>query len=466
MADQPATKRRSRMPHTLVLLFGMVVIAWASTYLLPPGEFDRVEEHGHERVVAGSYHRLPDAERLSPVAILTAVPAGLSAARDIVFFIFIVGGAFAVFRATGAADAGIGVLLDKLGSRPGLLLGSAMAAFSIGSATIGMAEEFIPFVPILVVLCLGLGFDRVTAVGVVCVGYGVGYGAALLNPFTVLIAQDIAGLQPTSGLVFRAVLLVIFFAVGFTYLYRYARRVGADPGASVMAGIDVDDAAAKIPDEHPVLTRTHLVVLALLIASLGLLIWGIKFWGWYLVEMGAFFLGISILLGLVGRVGVDRTAKSFCAGAAELTTTALLIGFARAIQVVLDDGKVVDTIIHGIAQPLQQLPAAASAVGMLVVQSLTNLFIPSGSGQAYVTMPIMAPLADLVGVTRQVAVLAYQFGDGFTNILVPTNAVLIGILSMAGVPYDRWLRFLLPLMIQIWIVAALALVIAVSLGYS
>lgn len=463
---EPAKKPRSRMPHTLVLLFGMVVIAWASTYLLPPGEFDRIDDDGHERVVEGSYHRLPDAERLSPVAVLTAVPAGLSEAREIIFFIFIVGGAFAVFRATGAADAGIGVLLEKLGSRPGLLLGAAMAAFSIGSATIGMAEEFIPFVPILVVLCLGLGFDRVTAVGVICVGYGVGYGAALLNPFTVLIAQDIAGLRPTSGFAFRAVLLVIFFAVGFFYLYRYARRVGADPSASVMAGIEVDDSAAMVPEQHPVLTRTHLVVLGLLIASLGLLIWGIKFWGWYLVEMGAFFLGISILLGLVGRLGIDRTAKSFCAGAAELTTTALLIGFARAIQVVLDEGKVVDTIIHGIAQPLQQLPAAASAVGMLVVQSLTNLFIPSGSGQAYVTMPIMAPLADLVGVSRQVAVLAYQFGDGFTNILVPTNAVLIGILSMAGVPYDRWLRFLVPLMIQIWIVAGVALVVAVSLGYS
>lgn len=471
MSDEPAdtaapSKPRLRMPHTLVLLFGMVVIAWGLTYLLPAGEFDRVEVEGHQRVVAGSYHRLPDTENLTPVAILAAVPAGLAAAQDIVFFVFIVGGAFAVFRATGAADAGIGVLLDKLGAYPGWLLGAAMAAFSLGSASIGMAEEFIPFVPVLVVLCLGLGFDRVTAVAVVCVGYGVGYGAAILNPFTILIAQDIAGLTPTSGLSFRVVLLVIFFALGFSYVYRYARKVGADPQASVMAGVEVDGAAATVPESHPTLTRTHLVVLVLLIASLGLLIWGIKSWGWYLVEMGAFFLGISILLGLVGRVGVNGTARAFCTGAAELTTTALLIGFARAIQVVLEQGKVVDTVIHGIAQPLQQLPSALSAVGMLAVQSLTNFFIPSGSGQAYVTMPIMAPLADLVEVHRQVAVLAYQFGDGFTNILVPTNAVLIGILSMAGVPYDRWLRFLVPLMLQILLLAAIALVVAVGIGYS
>lgn len=458
-------RRRFRVPHTLVLLFAMVVLAYVLTLLLPAGSFERVDADGHEQVVAGSFERLEEAPEVSPVAVFTAIPRGLSEARDIIFFIFIVGGAFAVFRATGAADAGIGLLLERLGHYPGWLIAGAMAAFAVGSATIGMAEEFIPFVPILVVLCLGLGFDRVTAVGVVCVGYGMGYGAALINPFTVLIAQEIAGLEPASGLWLRVVLLGVFFLVGFLHLWRYARRVKANPEASVMAGIE-PETEVEMPDEHPDLTRTHMGVLAILVAGLVVLIWGIKQQGWYLVEMGAFFLALSILLGLAGGLGTDRTAKAFCVGAAELTTTALLIGFARAIQVVLEQGKVVDTIIHGIAQPLQSLPPALSAVGMLVVQSLTNLFIPSGSGQAYVTMPIMAPLADLVQVSRQVAVLAYQFGDGFTNILVPTNAVLIGILSMAGVPYDRWVRFLLPLMIQVWIVGGLALAVAVWIGYA
>ena len=176
-------------------------------------------------------------------------------------------------------------------------------------------------------------------------------------------------------------------------------------------------------------------------------------------------MGLTVVLGIVARLGFDTTAKEFSKGAAELTTTALLIGFARTIQIVLDDGLVVDTIIHGVAQPLKNLGPHAAAAGMMVVQSLCNFFIPSGSGQAYVTMPIMAPLADLVGVTRQVAVLAYQFGDGFTNILVPTNAVLIGILTMARIPYDRWLRFVLPFMIKVWVVGALALVVAVAIGY-
>jgi uncharacterized ion transporter superfamily protein YfcC len=193
---------------------------------------------------------------------------------------------------------------------------------------------------------------------------------------------------------------------------------------------------------------------------------GLSRWDWYLVEMGGLFVAMTLVIAAIARLSPDRTATEFGNGASELTLTALLIGVARAIQVVLDEGGVVDTIVHGISLPLQALPGAASAVGMFFVQSLANLFIPSGSGQAFVTMPIMAPLADLVGVSRQVAVLAYQFGDGFTNILVPTNPVLVGILAMAAIPYDRWLRFVLPFMVKMWIAGSVALGVAVWVGYS
>ena len=206
--------------------------------------------------------------------------------------------------------------------------------------------------------------------------------------------------------------------------------------------------------------------LGAIVASIGLLVWGIRAHGWYMMEMGAIFLGLTLFLGAVSRIGLDKTASTFCHGATELTTTALLIGFARTIEVVLNDGQIVDTIVHGLSGPLQNAGAHMSAVGMFFVQSLCNLFIPSGSGQAYVTMPLMAPLADLSGVSRQVAVLAYQFGDGFTNILVPTNAVLIGILTMARIPYERWLRFVLPFMIKMWIAGSIALAIAVWIGVS
>ena len=214
------------------------------------------------------------------------------------------------------------------------------------------------------------------------------------------------------------------------------------------------------------MTGTQKLVLLTVGVTLVVLIYGLSQWHWYLVEMGALFFALAIVLAVISRMSADRTAVEFGKGAAELTTTALMIGVARAIQVVLDEGGVVDTIVHAISVPLQQLPGTQSAIGMFFVQSIANLFIPSGSGQAYVTMPNMAPLADLVGVTRQVAVLAFQFGDGFTNILVPTNAVLVGILAMAAIPYDRWVRFILPFMVKMWVAGSIALAVAVWIGYA
>ena len=453
-----------KVPHTLVLLFGMIVLAYGLTLVLPPGEFERVvNEAGREQVVPGSYTALEGVELLPPTEIFTAIPRGFEAAAEIIFFILIIGGMFGVFRATGAADAAIGAMLRRFGGRPALLLGGTMAIFAFGSATIGMAEEYIPFVPLLVVLTAALGMDAIVAVGVMAVGYGVGYGAALINPFTVFIAQDVAGVPQGSGLEYRAVLLIIFLAVGFHHVWRYARRVQDDPSRSLMAGVEVETVVTADTDV-PLTGRRRLVLVSLGLV-LAVLIYGLNAWHWYLVEMGALFLGATVLMAMISRLSADDAAKEFGVGASELTMTALLVGFARSIEVVLNDGKVVDTIVSGLAAPLEGFGAEVAAVGMFAVQSVFNLFVPSGSGQAYVTMPLMAPLADLVGVSRQTAVLAYQFGDGFTNILVPTNAVLIGILSIAGIPYLRWVRFLLPFMLKIWVIGSIALVVAVLIGF-
>ncbi len=477
------TKRRFKVPHTLVLLFGMVGLAQILTYLLPAGAFDRVENAaGRLQVVPGSFHMTPDVDALSPLAIFTAIPKGFSAAHEIIFFVFIIGGAFAVLRASGAVDAALGALLRRLGNQPFWLITGGILVFALGSSTIGMAEEYLPFVPILIVLAHALGYDAIVAVGIMAVGYGIGYGTAALNPFTVMIAQDVAGLEPASGLWYRLALLGIFLPIGIHHVWSYAKKVGHDPSLSLLADAGLRGAADEAPDtpdharepvgsgdpgaDHPSMTSTHRWVLIAVVVTLLVLIYGLSQWHWYLVEMGALFVALAIGLAIIARMSPDRTAIEFGKGAAELTTTALMIGVARGIQVVLDEGGVVDTIVHGISLPLQELPGALSAVGMFFVQSLANFFIPSGSGQAYVTMPIMAPLADLVGVTRQVAVLAYQFGDGFTNILVPTNAVIVGILAMAAIPFDRWVRFIMPFMIKIWIVGSIALAVAVLIGYA
>ena len=450
--------QRRRVPDALVLVFALVVLAQLASYVLPAGEFER----DGRRVVPGTW-RAVDAEPLPPLAFLTAVPAGLAAAHEVVFFVFLAGGTIGVVRATGAIDALIGAAIGRLASRPGWLVAGMVGLFALGSSTVGMAEEYMPFVPVLVTLCLALKLDAVVAVGIVYVGAGVGYACAALNPFTVLVAQEIAGLPLASGQPVRWALLVVCAAVGVHHVLRYAARLRADPAASLVAGVDYSSGFELPADVR--FTARRAAAAAVLAAGVGIFVHGVAARGWYLAELSAVFLGSGLLAAAVGGLGPNRAARAFLDGAAQMTATALLIGFARAVEVVLSDARVIDTIVDGLAAPLAALPAHAAALGMLAVQTVCNLFIPSGSGQAYVTMPIMAPLADLTGVTRQTAVLAYQFGDGFTNMLVPTNALLMGMLALARIPYQRWAAFVVPLLVKLYAVAAAALVAAVALGY-
>ena len=467
------TKRKFKVPHTLVILFSMVVLAQIMTYVIPAGSFDRFEtESGRMQVVPGSFHLTPDVPLVSPFVSLTAIPKGFSGAHEIIFFVFIIGGLFAVLRATGSLEAGMASLLRRWGDRPFWLIAGGITLFAFGASTVGFGEEYYPFVPVVVSLCLALGYDRLTAIGIIMVGYGAGYGPAIINPFTTLIAQDIAGLEPASGMWYRIICFFIFVGIGIHHVWSYAQKVKRDPAASLVADIEVP-AGAAIPRSQDAtalaelapMTNVQKQIMSAGGAGMVLLIYGMIVWKWGLFEMQALFAGLVLVIAVLARMSPDRTATEFSIGAGSLTSVAILIGVARAIQVVLDEGGVVDTMVYGISVPIQELPAAASAVGMFFVQSVLNVFIPSGSAQAYVTMPIMAPLADIVGVTRQVAVLAFQFGDGFSNILIPTQYVLIGILAMAGIPYDRWLRFIMPFMVKVAIVGSLALVVAVFIGY-
>ncbi len=458
--------KKLRIPHTLVLLFLIMLAAMLATYLLPQGTYQTVtNESGRSVVVPGSYHQLPEAPLLKPWHIFTALPRAFADSQDIIFFVFIIGGALAVIRRTGAIDALLGKMLEKFGDRPHWLLAISLFIFSVGSATLGMGEEYLPFTAVLIALCTALGFDVITAVGIIVVGSGIGYGISVINPFTVMIAQDIADLRPTSGIWFRLVLFVPFFLIGWHHVHRYAMRVRRRPESSLYSANAVKPAA---PVAYPALNNTHWVILGATVLAVLLLVYGISEasgWHWYLTELGAVFFALAVLAAVVGKMNANEAATAFGEGASELAMTALLIGFARSIALILEDGHVLHTIVYGLSQPLQELGPALAAVGMFGIQSLLNFFIPSGSGQAFVTMPLMAPIADLTGVSRQIAVLAYQFGDGFTNMIVPTNAVLMGILGIAGVPFDRWFRFIIPLMVKLWIFGSLALIVAVWIGY-
>jgi uncharacterized ion transporter superfamily protein YfcC len=455
---------RFKVPHTLVLLFGMIILAWVLTLVLPAGQYETaINEHDREVVVPGTYAVLPDATAPPAWSIFTVIPRGLAAAQGIIFFVFLVGGALAVIRRTGALDAALASVLRRFGGRPAALILMGMLAFAVGSSTIGMAEEYIPLVAILITLCVGMRMDTVTAVGIMVAGYGIGYGAAAMNPFTLLVAQEVAGLDPVSGLAFRLAIFSPLVALGFWHVWRYAKKVSADPATSLVA--DIPEAQPPAPPQTTRMSARIKWVLLVTLAALVLVVWGIGLHGWYLVELGAVFVALAVAVGLVAGLSFDQMARSFTEGAAELTGTALLIGFARGIELMLSDGQVLHTIVDALATPLTLVGGELASVGMLFMQSILNFFIPSGSGQAYVTMPILAPVSDIVGVSRQVAVLAFQMGDGFMNMIVPTNAVLMGILGICGIPYGRWFKFIWPLCLQLFVAGSLCLVIAVMIGY-
>jgi uncharacterized ion transporter superfamily protein YfcC len=454
-----------KLPHTLVLLFGLMVVSLVLTWVVPSGEFERtVTEAGREVVEPGTYTEIQEKEYLSPLALLTVVPRALADASGIIFFILIIGGSIKVIRDTGSIDALLGRIVQRFGSRPAWLIFLMMFAFAAASATLGIAEEYVPFAIILVSLCAALRMDAITAIGTLVVGYGIGYGVAFMNPFTLVIAQEISGLQPLSGMWFRLAIALPFLGIGYHHVWSYAKKVRANPEFSYMQGVETE-ITGQSNDYPPMTSRRKVILGATGLALIGLVI-GIKEAGWYLTELGAMFVGLAIVVGFLSGEGASETAKSFSKGAAELTGTALLIGFARAIALLMEDGMILDTVVYALAAPLSAVGAELSAVGMLFIQSVLNFFIPSGSGQAYVTMPLMAPIGDLVGVSRQVAVLAYQFGDGLMNMIVPTNAVLMGILGLAGIPYAKWFKFVWPVILKLLAAASVTMVIAVWIGYS
>lgn len=453
-----------KVPHTLAFLFILMIASLILTWIVPSGHFETfVNDEGREEVVANSFEQVESKEYLPITALFTVIPKAFADAQGIIFFVLIIGGSLAVIRESGAIDAFLGKVLNRFQNRPGPLLFVMMLAFAVASSTLGMAEEYIPFAIILVSLCIGLNMDAMTAIGTMVVGYGIGYGVAVLNPFTLLIAQDIADLQPASGMWYRLILVIPLLAVGFHHVWSYAKRVRNNPEASLMKGIDQDHDENFV---YPNMDAQKMVVLGLTLITLILVILGIALWHWYIIELGAVFFALAVFSGLFGGLGVNKTASVFTEGAAELTGTALLIGLARSIALLMEEGEILHTVINGLATPLSYAGSEIAAIGMLGVQSLLNFFVPSGSGQAFVTMPLMTPIGDLVGVSRQVSVLAYQMGDGLMNMIVPTNAVLMGILGLANIPYERWFKFIYPLMIKLLVICAIGISVAVLIGYS
>ena len=459
--------KRSWNIDSLALIFSFIVVAQLLSYVIPHGEFERQpypENPNRTMVVGGTYESLSaeDEVTIAPWHFLLAIPKGMEAGQDIIFLIFLVGGVIAILRRSGAIDAALHGAVARLGKSPWILIAGCLFIFSVGAYTIGMGEEYVPLVPIIVTMSLAMRMDAIVAMGMVWVPYGIGWACAGTNPFGVIIAQNIAGVPLMSGSGARFVMMLAFLGIAFHHLYRYAMRVQRDPSTSLVAHVDYST-GFDAPDDISMNGQRIAVLLVFILGIVGF-VYGAKQFGWYIAELNAVFLGIGIITALISRISAGETSRTFLKGAAEMTAAALIVGFARTIEVVLSDGQIIDSIIHGIASLLEGMPADISAVGMLAVQTICNFFIPSGSGQAFVTMPIMSPLATLTDVPQQTAVLAYQFGDGFTNMVVPTSALVMGALALGKVPYTAWVRFVGPLLLKIFALAIVFLILSIHFG--
>jgi uncharacterized ion transporter superfamily protein YfcC len=432
-----------KVPHTFVLLFALVVLAAMATYFLPAGEYLRTEVGGRKLVDPESYRPIP-AHPAGLGDVFLAWPRGLAATASIVFYIFIIGGAFGVLQATGALDALIAGVVAAARGRGEVILPALMFLFALGGGTIGMAEETLPFLPGLVLLARRLGYDEVVGGAIARVGAGAGFSGAFMNPFTVGVGQAIAGLPLFSGMTYRLIVWFVLTTVTIVYVSWYARRhriavAPADPSAPAAVRLGGRQAG----------------VLLILLAAFVLLAVGCLRWEWGLLELSGLFIAVGLLGGLVGGLGADGTAEEFLKGAAGFAGAALVVGLARGVLVIFDAARVTDGILHAMAEAVRGLPAGATVAGIYVVQIVLSYIVPSGSGQAALSLPILTPLADLTGVTRQTSVLAYQFGDGFSNIFTPTQGYFMAGLALIGVPWTRWAKFLWPLQV-IWLLLGLA----------
>lgn len=441
-----------RFPHPLTLLVGCVLLAAVLSWVLPAGRYQRREdpETGRSMVVAGTYSRVPP-QPVGPFQALVAIPKGIADAASVIGLVFLIGGAFTVVERTGTLGRLANALAHRVRGRGLMVIPVASVAFSLGGIMMQMQEELIAFVPMLLLLTRQLGFTPVTAVAMSLGAAAVGAAFSPVNPFQVLVAQKVAELPPASGLGFRTGFLIPALGLWILGTMVHARRTRSAP-LSVVEG-----------QELRLDWRDLLVVLAI-VCSFAIYIYGVQRHDWEFNELAALFFIVGIGAGLLGRLGADGTADAFVEGFKSMAFAGLVIGFARAIYVVLTEGQIVDTLVHGLFTPIAGLPATLSAVGMMAVQSAIHVPVPSTSGQAVLTMPLLVSISDLVGLSRQVTVLAYQYGAGLCDIVTPTNGALMAMLAAAGVRYEDWLKFVLPLYGLLLVLGLLALVVAVAVG--
>lgn len=458
----------SRFPTAYTILFGLIAFVATLTWFVPAGKFERIKNEalGKDVPVPGSYHTVDANPQnlfdvlMAPIAGFYDPAAGTANAIDVALFVLVIGGFLGVVNSTGAINTGIARAMALLKSHEKWMIPIMMALFAAGGTTYGMAEETLAFYILIIPVMIAAGYDALTGVAIIMLGAGVGVLGSTINPFSTTIASNAAGIAFTEGMYLRLAILGLGWLACVGYVMWYAERVRAAPHKSIIASQKSDNEAhflkhaASAEDDFTVVQKIILLVFA---ATFAIMIWGVSSQGWWMAKMSVLFLGAALLIGFIGWVGEKIFCEAFVNGARDLLGVALIIGIARGIVVIMDAGNITDTILNWSAQAVQGYSKVAFINAMYWIEVLMSFFVPSTSGLAVLSMPILAPLGDFSGVGRDLVVTAYQSASGIVNLITPTSAVVVGGLAIGRVPYDKWLRFTWPLLVVLTIIVMGAL---------
>ena len=459
-------KKKFVFPNTYVIIILMMIVAVLLTWIIPSGEFERVKDEVSKQsiIIPGTFKYIEN-NPISLFKIPVYIMKGLAKASDIVFLVIIVGGAFNIIIETGMFQSFAGRLTKVFSNKEVLIIPAFSTIFALACTTMGV-NTFIGFAPIAVIIARSIGYDAIVGVSMVALGGAIGFSTGTFNPFTTGVAQSLAGLPIFSGLGYRFVCLVVFLIVTNIYIIWYAKKIKANPEASVVYEMEQENKKIEVSEkQHDKIEGRHYLVLLIVIACFVLLVYGSQNWKWKLQENAAMFIWMGVLSGFAYGFGPSKIAEEFTKGAKKLVYGALMIGMANGISLILTDGKILDTTVQYLGGLLVTLPSYLQAAGMFLMQLLINGLITSGSGQAAATMPIMLPIADIIGITKQTTVLAFNFGDGLSNYILPTSSALMGFIAMVGISYSNWMKFMWKLFL-IWIVVgAILVIVANSINY-
>ncbi|KRD05087.1 C4-dicarboxylate ABC transporter [Flavobacterium sp. Root901] len=448
-----------KFPDTITIILVITVLFIGLTWVIPAGEFDRTITNNTEKIIAGSYKHVASSPQ-GIKAFLEAPIKGFISASQIIAFVFLVGGAFSIINLTGAINAGLYNVIQFSQKRPKhkiFIVPFLVVLFSFAGATFGMSEEILIFILITVPMAKVMGYDAIVGAAIPIVGTGVGFGGAFSNPFTIGIAQGIAQIPIFSGMEYRIFVWFVLTTCACAVITHYAIKIEKNPQKSLLFGItDEKESNQEVPDFK--LDGRRKIILYALFASIFILIYGVSNYDWYINEIAALFLALAIFVAIIYRMSMSTAIDAFVLGAKDMMTAALVIGLAKGLLIIAQEGKIIDTILNSIVAITQNTPTAVSAECIFFFQSFLNFFIPSGSGQASLTMPIIIPICDASEISRQMAVLTFQLGDGFTNLIIPTSGVTMGALSLAKIPYSKWFKWMLPRML-VFLIASMLLIL-------